>query len=98
MCYFKSVKKIDSINEIQRTIARMILSKNKNFDYQSISNEIKNELKQLGLSENVADSYMVDNMINDTLEQMSEKGNITYFNNLYIPCEKSIKKVIYAFA
>jgi len=98
MCYFKDITKVENINEIQMTIAKVISIKKETFNYQTIYNEIKAELMNLGVSRSIANSYKIDNMINDTLEQMMEKGNITCFNNLYIPHRGPIKKVRYAFA
>ena len=98
MCYFKDITKVENINEIQMTIAKVISSKKENFNYQSIFDDIKAELVKLGVSGSIANSYKIDNMINDTLEQMMEKGNITCFNNLYIPRRGPIKKMRYAFA
>lgn len=98
MCYFKNITKVNNINEMQMTIAKVISNKKETFNYQSIFSEIKGELIKLGVSGSVINSYKIDNMVNDTLEQMIEMGSIICFNNLYIPRRESIKKVKYAFA
>lgn len=98
MCYFKDIKKIKNLNEMQMTIAKVILGKKQPFNYQNIFSEIKAKLMAQGVTQSIADSFKIDNMIDDTLKQMIEKGNITFFNNLYVPRKMPIKKWIYIFA
>lgn len=97
MCYFKDIKKVDNINEIQTTIIRVIVRQREVFNYADIISQIKNELKKLGVSESIVDSYRVDNMTGDALEQMIDIGNIITFNNVYMPSESTEKSVKYAF-
>lgn len=97
MCYFKKITKVDNINEIQTNILRIISRRKENFNYQSILDEVKTELRNLGVSESIADSYMIDNMVGSTLERMIEVGSISYFNNVYIPHKGMKKRVRYAF-
>lgn len=98
MCYFKDIDKVKNINEMQMIIAKTIARKKEIFNYESIIKEIKSELERLGVSESIADSYKIDNMIDDTLEQMIERGNLTCFNNLYVPRKSLVKKMKYALA
>ena len=98
MCYLKEINRAGSMNEIQRIIVKAVVSQKENFTYQFIFKKIKDELEDLGLPESIADSYRIDNMISETLEQMLEKGNISYFNNVYIPSRSPVKRVRAAFA
>lgn len=98
MCYFKDIRRVDNINEIQTIIVRVIARQREHFNYEKIIEEIKKELESLGVSESIVNSYRVDNMIRDTLQQMIDIGIITSFNNVYIPCENKQKRIKYAFA
>ena len=98
MCYFKDIESIRNINEIQATIVRTIARQIGPFDCRSLSEEVKNELRGLQVEESIVESYRVDSMIRDTLEQMVEIGSIAFFNHVYIPTEDTEMRVRYAFA
>lgn len=98
MCYFKEMETVSGISDIQQAIVRVLMSKEDTFNYQNILNEVRERLRELGVAESIADSYKVDNMIDNTLSQMMAKDSIVCINNVYVPQKKPLRKVRYAFS
>lgn len=91
MCYFKDLNKLNDINEAQFQITRIISHQTKSFSYKDISVEIKKKLSDMGVSAHDLDSFKINNMISNTLDQMVDRGSLYCFNNIYLPKEKSTK-------
>lgn len=100
MCYFNDLERINNKNEIQTMITRIISSQTQRFNYESIVSEIQNRLRDLGVEESFINSFRLDEMISDTLDQMVGSGRIYTFNNVYVPIHQKIKTVqrLYAYA
>lgn len=100
MCYFREIKQIRSNNELQTVITRTIMCQTEIFNYEGIVTIIKAEFRRLGVQEYVINSFRVNNMISETLEQLISSGDIYSFNNRYVPMKQELKlrKTIYAFA
>lgn len=98
MCYLKKINTVSSINQIQAVIVRVITKQRESFNYGFVVGEIKKELKKYNVSESILNSYRIENMIEDTLQSMIDTGNISFFNNMYIPQKSIEKRIKYAFA
>lgn len=94
MCDFKEIKNIKTANEVQPLIDRVISSQSDSFTYANISEEIQEMLTNLKVSDEIKNSFQVDNMIMDTLTQMSDQGELENCSGVYSP----IKMLSFAYA
>lgn len=89
MCDFKKLRDIRNVDEVQPLIDRVIFCKSESFTYESISEEIQDALSELEVSEPIKKSFQVDNMIMDTLTQMSDQGTLENRSGIYAPVRMS---------
>lgn len=85
MCRIKKEFQIPKDKLIQFYITDVIMSKKQMFTSLSIRKDIYGALKVAGYSDAIVNSYIVENMISDTLNLFVEKDTLTCFNNKYMP-------------
>ena len=78
-----------SNTDIQWIINKSILQKSEKFDYQSIYKDIKTELMKQGVSGNILNSFKLEDMIKDTLNNLIQHKKLCCFKELYIPLKSN---------
>lgn len=97
MCNFKELKSVKTLSDVQIVITRTILSQNQQFNYQSIVMKIKDVLHKYNVEQAIIDSFKVERMIADTLDQLVKLNRLSTFNNIYIPKKMDFKRFSAAF-
>lgn len=98
MAILRDITKIENAGDMQVLVTRIILQQDKPFNWESISEKIKSELKELGVSDNEINTFRVQYMILDTLKYYVEDGKLKESAGKFYPVERiEERKVIYSF-
>ena len=98
MAVLREIKEIKNNGDIQHLVNRTLYSMEDNFNQIEVLNRVKNKLNELGVKQYVINSFMLRNMIRETVDTLVEKGDIIHNGDLtYTYVKDKPRKVVYTF-
>ncbi|NLC19236.1 MAG: hypothetical protein GX757_08485 [Clostridiales bacterium] len=86
--------KIYNDADLQWYITSVIMQKKEKFDYNSIYNEIKNDLRGKKVPEEIVSSFKLENMINNALDNLVYHEVLFRFKNQYVPVTAKMYAIV----
>lgn len=98
MAVLKEIKEIKNNGDIQHLVNRTLYSMEDTFSQIDLLNEVKDKLKELGVKQYIINSFMLRDMVRETVDTLVEKGDIIHNGDLtYVYIKDKERKVSYTF-